>query len=111
MTQGKVGHRFSRINQGRLLALQIPKVRAARDADDLAVKIHLFRDGCGEVCGWFVGPVAMTKDGVHLPYLPRSAGTRASVAVVRAIAAASERRTRLCLVDPEDLWEPAWQAA
>ena len=93
------------------MALQIPKVRVARDADDLALKIHLFRDRTGEVCGWFVGPIALTKDGVHLPYLPRSAGTRASVAVMRAIAAASERCTRLCLVDPEDLWDPAWRAA
>ena len=93
------------------MAFRIPKVREARDADDLAVKIHLFRDKSGEVCGWYVGPVAMTKDGIHLPYLPRSAGTRASVAVVRAIAAASERRTRLCLVDPDDLWEPAWRPA
>ncbi len=93
------------------MAFQIPKVRAVRDADELAVKIHLFRNRSGEVCGWYVGPVTMTKDGVHLPYLPRSAGMRASVAVVRAIAAASERRTRLCLVDPEDLWEPAWRAA
>ena len=84
---------------------------ALLDADELAVKIHLFRNRSGEVCGWYVGPVTMTKDGVHLPYLPRSAGMRASVAVVRAIAAASERRTRLCLVDPEDLWEPAWRAA
>ena len=93
------------------MAFQISKVRAVRDADDLAIKIHLFRDRVGEVCGWFVGPVALTKDGVHLPYLPRSVGTRASVAVVRAIAAASERRTGLCLVDPEDLWEPAWRTA
>lgn len=93
------------------MIFQIPKVRSARDANDLALKIHLFRNAVGEVCGWYVGPVAMTKDGAHLPYLPRSQETRASVAVMRAIAAASKQRTRLCLIDPDDLWDPAWRAA
>ena len=46
-----------------------------------------------------------------MPYLPRSAETRAAVAVMRAIAAAREGRAALCLIDPEDLWEPAWSAA
>ena len=89
---------------------QIPKVRAEQDADDLAVKIHLFRNDAGDVCGWYVGPVAMTKAGVCLPYLPRSAQTRAAVAVLRAMAAAKARRNSICLVDPDDLWEPAWSA-
>ena len=93
------------------MAFQIPKVRVARGAHDLAIKIHLFRDGDGQVCGWYVGPIAMTKDGVYLPYLPRSAGTRASLAVVRAIAEAHKGQTALCLVDPDDLWEPAWRDA
>lgn len=96
---------------GATLAFRIPKVRVARDADDFAVKVHLFRSRSGEVCGWYVGPVAMTKDGVHLPYLPRSQDTRASVAVMRAIAVAREARTPLCLIDPDDLWEPAWGVA
>ena len=46
-----------------------------------------------------------------MPYLPRSSETRATVALMRAIAAANEGRTALCLVDPEDLWEPAWRPA
>ena len=93
------------------LALKIPKVRVVSEADDLAVKIHLFRNRVGKVCGWYVGPIALTKDKVCLPYLPQSEGMRASIAVVRAIAAASEGRVALCLIDPEDLWEPAWRAA
>ena len=94
-----------------MLAFRIPKVRVDEDADDTALKIHLFRNEAGEVCGWYVGPLTMTRDGIHLPYLPRSEQTRAAVAVVRAIAAAKARRTSLCLVDPDDLWEPAWSAA
>ncbi len=90
---------------------QIQKVRASFDADDLAVKIHLFRGECGQVCGWYVGPIALTKHGAYMPYLPQSEGMRASVAVVRAIAAASEGHSALCLVDPDDLWEPAWAPA
>ena len=93
------------------MAFEILKVRAEGDADDSAVKIHLFRNASGVVCGWYVGPVALTRRGVHMPYLPRSQETRASIAVVRALAAASERRTNVCLVDPEDLWEPAWSIA
>lgn len=93
------------------MGFEIPKVRAEGDADDCAVKIHLFRNAAGAVCGWYVGPVSMTRRGVHMPYLPRSQETRASVAVVRAIAAAGERRTKLCLVDPDDLWDPAWSVA
>lgn len=93
------------------MAFRIRKVRALRDADDLAIQIHLFRNAGGKVCGWYCGPVVMTGMGVRVPYLPRSKGTRASVAVMRAIAEASEQRTSLCLVDPYDLWEPAWTVA
>ena len=93
------------------MSLNIPKVRVAHEAHDLSVKIHLFRSQKGELCGWYVGPIAMLENKVHMPYLPRSAETRATVAVMRAIAAANEGRTALCLVDPEDLWEPAWRPA
>ena len=86
----------------------IPKVRVAEDADHLAIQIHLFRAANGKVCGWYVGPVAFTDEGVALPYLPRSLQTRADVAVVRAIAEANRRAAGLCVVDPDDLWEPAW---
>ena len=92
------------------MTFHIPKVRAEQDADDLAIKIHLFRNHAGEVCGWYVGPLAMSGDRIHLPYLARSAQTRAAVAVVRAMAAAKVRQTGVCLVDPEDLWERAWSS-
>ena len=88
---------------------KLRKVRRASEADHTFLQLHLFRDRDATVCGWYLGPASLTPDGVAVPYLPRSKKTIASVAVVRAIEAAKSARTRLCIVDPDDLWEPAWQ--
>ena len=85
------------------------KVRSASRSDDGAVKIELFRDEQDRVCGWFLGPVRLEGDGVRLPYLPRSARARASVAVIRAIEASEYANVPLCLIDPDDLWASTWQ--
>lgn len=90
------------------MTFKLFKVDRATDAHDLSIKIHLYRNGAGDPCGWFIGPVSMGDGRMSLPYLPRSKDTRAAVAVVRAISIAAERETPLCLVDPDNLWEPTW---
>lgn len=90
-------------------ALALRRVRTCAEANDDAVRVHLFRNGQRQVCGWFIGPLSLETGGISLPYLPRSKETRASVAVVRAVAAAQLARSSVCVIDPDDLWEPAWQ--
>ena len=88
--------------------LTFRKVRN-ESGDDDAIRLTLHRDvETGRVCGWFLGPVRYTSTGVSLPYLAKSARTLASVAVVRALAASHATGCPLCVVDPDDLWEPAW---
>ena len=87
------------------------KVRSASQSDDGAIKITLFKDDQARVCGWFLGPVKLNGTGVSIPYLACSERALASVAVVRAIAAAEGAKAPLCIIDPDDLWEPAWQGS
>jgi len=88
--------------------LVFKKFRASADADDPAITLYLFENAEGDICGWFLGPVAFAPSGIRLPYLPRSEETRGSLAIVRAIEAAKATGSRLCVVDPEDLWDAAW---
>ncbi len=79
-------------------------------SDDHAIKLTLFRDERAKVCGWFIGPVVLTPDRVSMPYLPRSECALASVATVRAMMEAERIDAPLWIIDPEDLWEPAWDS-
>lgn len=92
-----------------MTSMTFKKVRSTAESDDGAIKITLFRDGVARVCGWFLGPVQVDQAGVTIPYLPRSKRALASIAIVRAITAAEHAEAPLCIIDPDDLWEPAWQ--
>ena len=70
--------------------------------------VHLFKGSSGSVCAWYLGPVRIVSERLEIPYLPPSAETRASIAVIRAIAAAGPAHPKLCIVDTDDLWESAW---
>ena len=84
------------------------KVRRDTQADPHSIKLTLFKGEGERVCGWYIGPIAIGTDGVEMPYLAQSENTIASVAFVRALAAANFGRTIVCVVDPEDLWGSAW---
>ena len=90
--------------------LTLRKVRRASEAGDAALKVILFRGMAGAPCGWFIGPLLAHAGRMSIPYLPKSKQTPASVAVVRAIRMAKTTRGTVCLVDPDDLWDAAWQA-
>lgn len=90
--------------------LTFRKVRSVYRSTENAVVVTLFENEAHEVCGWYLGPVRIAGDGVSLPYLPRSKGLRASVAVVRAMEAAGAADLDICVVDPDDLWDRAWAA-
>ena len=90
--------------------LTLKKVRDDSAADPLSVKVTLFKASENRICGWYIGPVSIKSTGVGLAYLAPSTETMASVAVVRALAAAAATHTDVCIVDPDDLWDPAWNA-
>lgn len=92
-----------------MASISLKRVRVASDDDGHAVSVHLFRNAHRQICGWFIGPIAFAPIGVSMPYLPRSHETLATVAVVRAIDAAKLVGAPICIVDPQDLWVPAWQ--
>jgi hypothetical protein len=92
-----------------MATLNFRKVRTTRPIDGDAIRVSLFRDEMQRVCGWFLGPVRIAADCVEISYLPRSERVMASVAIVRAMAEADKIGAPLCIVDPMDLWEPAWQ--
>lgn len=90
--------------------LTFKKVRSIDETDGSGVFVHLFTNSSGRVCGWFIGPLVCGSTGaMDVPYLPRSLETAAPLAVVRAIEIARDLTVSLCVVDPHDLWEPAWQ--
>ncbi len=85
------------------------KVASEAAADDNAVKLTLYRSDEG-ACGWYIGPISSVSGRFDIPYLPKSARTIASVAVVRAMRAAERAGAPICLIDPDDLWALAWRS-
>ena len=90
--------------------VKIRKVANENEADDEALKITLFRSSDDGACGWYIGPLSAQAGRMRIPYLPKSAQTMASVAVVRAVRAAEETGAPICLIDPDDLWTLAWRS-
>ncbi len=88
----------------------IRKVASEEAADEGAVKVTLFRASDNGACGWYIGPVSAQSGRARIPYLPKSAETMASVAVVRAVRAAEETGAPICLIDPDNLWTLAWRS-
>ena len=88
----------------------LKRVRFDHDADPDAIKVSLFLGSNARICGWFIGPIRFTSKGIGLAYLPPADETIASVAVIRAIEAAAGSNCRVCLIDPDGLWESIWVA-
>ena len=88
----------------------IRKVTSEDAATDGAVKVTLFRASDDGACGWYIGPLSIEGGRITIPYLPKSAATMASVAVVRAVRAAERTGSPVCLIDPDDLWTLAWRS-
>ncbi len=91
--------------------LRLRKFRSEEAAEGYDFQLHLFRSPGGQVCGWYIGPVGQKNGQIEIPYLPPSKLTLAPVAVVRAIKEAKAAGSTVCIVDPDDLWEPAWRAS
>ena len=88
------------------------KLKKVRDvgAADGHFTVHLFKSPSGLICAWYLGPVSLAAGKLNIPYLSPSSETRAPIAIIRAIEAAEAAKSKLCVVDPDDLWGSAWQA-
>ena len=53
---------------------------------------------------WFIGPIAVTRKGVSIPYLPKSECQPVGWALITAMGRAIVDRCNVCVVDPESLW-------
>ena len=88
---------------------KLRKVRSVDAADGQSFTVHLYKGSGGFICAWYLGPVSLASDELTIPYLSPSTETRAPIAIVRAIEAAGTTRSKVCIVDPDDLWDAAWQ--
>ena len=72
-----------------------------RDPD--AICVTLFREE-SQLMAWFIGPIAVTRRGVSIPYLPKSERQLVGWALMTAMGRAMVDRCNICVVDPEGLW-------
>ena len=76
-------------------------------ADFNSFCVTLFRTkGSKNVRAWYIGPI--NGGNLSESYLPISAHVLASVAIVRALAAARKSELGVCIIDPENLWVEVW---
>lgn len=94
-----------------MCAMRFHKVRHERDVPHDAIKVTLFECARGVARGWYIGPVAVVRGNVALPYLPPSELTLASLAVVRAYDVGIGFGLTVFIIDPDDLWDDVWPAA
>jgi hypothetical protein len=72
-----------------------------RDPD--AICVTLFQEE-SQPMAWFIGPIAITRRGVSIPYLPKSERQLVGWALMTAMGRAMVDRCNICVVDPEGLW-------
>lgn len=74
-----------------------------QERDPNAICVTLFNEE-SELMAWFIGPVAISKRGVSIAYLPRSERRPFGWALIMAMGRAMVDRCNICVVDPERLW-------
>ena len=72
-----------------------------RDPD--AICVTLFQEE-SQLMAWFIGPIAIRRRGVSIPYLPKSDRQPVGWALITAMSRAMVDRCNICVVDPEGLW-------
>jgi hypothetical protein len=72
-------------------------------SDPDAICVTLFQEE-GHLMAWFIGPIAVTEEGISVAYLPKSNRQPVGWALVAAMGRAIVDRCNICVVDPEGLW-------
>ena len=88
--------------------MRFRRVRAIEEAYNHEIKLTLFRCENGIVRGWYIGPITGAGGRLQLPHCGKEERLLGSIAVARAMEASS-LRSPVCIVDPDDLWDAAWE--